>query len=97
MTTINWRNPTCRLDAETALDSGKLYAQRSVGKFWLARRNGATKTWKTDPNRFRIPIKYGFKEYATIEQDAPWHMLRIANSREEAEQPTADKLPNPFA
>lgn len=25
------------------------------------RRNGATKTWKTRPNEFRIPIKWGLR------------------------------------
>lgn len=30
------------------------------------RRNGATKTWKTRPDDFRIPIKRGLNEYAYI-------------------------------
>ena len=33
------------------------------------RRNGATKTWKTRPDEFRIPVKYGLYEYAYITQD----------------------------
>lgn len=32
------------------------------------RRNGATKTWKTRPNEFRIPIKRGLREYGYIDQ-----------------------------
>lgn len=30
------------------------------------RRNGATKTWKTRPGEFRIPVKYGMYEYFYI-------------------------------
>ncbi len=31
------------------------------------RRNGATKTWKTRPGEFRVPIKWGLKMYAYLE------------------------------
>lgn len=34
-----------------------------------ARRNGATKVWKTRPNDFKIPCKYGLYEYFCITQD----------------------------
>lgn len=30
------------------------------------RRNGATKTWKTRPNEFRIPVKWGLRDYSYI-------------------------------
>lgn len=30
------------------------------------RRNGATQRWKRDPQRFRIPIKFGLREYGEI-------------------------------
>lgn len=30
------------------------------------RRNGATKTWKTRPTEFRIPIKHGLYSYGYI-------------------------------
>ena len=33
------------------------------------RRNGATKTWKTRPGEFRIPVKYGMYEHFYITQD----------------------------
>jgi hypothetical protein len=38
------------------------------------RRNGQTKTWKTRPGEFRIPVKYGFKEcfYITQNDAADW-------------------------
>jgi hypothetical protein len=33
-----------------------------------ARRNGRTQTWKRHPipEKYRIPVKYGFKEYSNI-------------------------------
>jgi hypothetical protein len=30
------------------------------------RRNGKTKLWKTRPNEFKIPVKYGMYEYSYI-------------------------------
>ena len=33
-----------------------------------ARRNGKTKTWKTRPDEYRIPAKYGLKECFYITQ-----------------------------
>ena len=33
------------------------------------RRNGKTQTWKTRPNEFKVPVKYGLYEYAYITQD----------------------------
>ena len=33
------------------------------------RRNGATKTWKTRPDHFKIPVKYGLYDYGYIDQD----------------------------
>jgi len=33
------------------------------------RRNGKTQTWKTRPNDFKIPVKYGLYEYTYITQD----------------------------
>lgn len=32
------------------------------------RRNGATQTWKTRPEHFRIPVKYGMYDFGQI-----WH------------------------
>lgn len=43
--------------------------------YW--RRNGATKTWKTRPDAFRIPIKHGFKTcaYLTDENAEYFHAI----------------------
>lgn len=32
------------------------------------RRNGRTQTWKTRPDEFRVPIKYGLYDYSDITQ-----------------------------
>lgn len=38
-------------------------------KVYRLRRNGATQYWKTRPDHFRIPVKYGIREYGDIVQD----------------------------
>lgn len=62
----NWTNPTTRQELETALDARRLYAQVPSGRWWLMRRNGVTKTWKCDPNRFQIGYKMGLKIYGQV-------------------------------
>jgi hypothetical protein len=42
---------------------------KSYGDVRRARRNGATKTWKRDPERFRLPVKYGLYEHIVITED----------------------------
>jgi hypothetical protein len=88
MVMANWKNPTTRGEIEAALDAGRLYVQAGSGKFWLARRNGKTQTWKTRPEHFSIPIKYGFRNTARIDHVALVPLasyFRIADSREAAE------------
>lgn len=43
-----------------------------------ARRNGATKTRKTRPGEFRIPVKIGFRGYGSITHRdmADWHAAK---------------------
>ena len=41
----------------------------SDGSRLRVRRNGKTKTWKRDLNRFEIPVKYGLYEYYTIDNN----------------------------
>lgn len=56
-----------RATIESLLDSRTLCVRMHSGRVWdSVRRNGATKTWKREPNRFRIPIKYGFRGYGEI-------------------------------
>jgi hypothetical protein len=89
---MTWRNPTDRADIEQALNAGQLFV--AMGKnsaeqpiYWQLRRNGRTQTWKREPNRFYIPVKYGYRGYATIDESYPLKLLRIAESRREAETP----------
>ena len=57
---------------ETALDSGLLEGRMTNGRWWRLRRNGQTKRWKRNPERFRLPIKAGFRVYdAFTEADLP--------------------------
>lgn len=51
-----------REQVETALDRGALQASFNGSQWYDIRRNGATKTWKRDPNKVEIPCKVGFKE-----------------------------------
>ena len=38
------------------------------------RRNGATKTWKTRPDAFAVPVKHGLYDHFTVTQYATgWH------------------------
>ncbi len=57
-------------EIDEMLNRGRLMAIMNTGKLWKIRRNGATKTWKTRPNEFRIPIKAGLKACGEITQDA---------------------------
>ena len=60
---------------QAALDCDHFYHRRvryagrgkKPGTPYEARRNGATKTWKTRPGEFRIPIKIGFRGYGYID------------------------------
>lgn len=52
---------------DNAVNDGRVYAEMTHGNFWRVRRNGATKRWKREPNRFRIPVKAGLRAYGAIE------------------------------
>jgi hypothetical protein len=54
-------------EIETLLDAGKLEIAMRNGNYWTLRRNGATKLWKRDVNRFRIPFKAGLKSCGAID------------------------------
>ena len=56
-----WHENGCTVSRGT---SGRA-APRVIGQYrW--RRNGRTQTWKTRPEDFRIPIKYGMRSYDEI-------------------------------
>ena len=62
-----------RQEIETALDAGHLWVAITNGKWWVARRNGATQRWKRDEARFRIPFKYGLKNYGALTDEEATH------------------------
>jgi hypothetical protein len=57
---------------EAALDSGLLQTKivRREGERWYdCRRNGRTQTWKRDPARFEIPLKFRFKDHIRVKSE----------------------------
>jgi len=42
---------------------------KAYGQERECRRNGKTQVWKTRPNNFKIPVKYGLFEYFYITQE----------------------------
>jgi hypothetical protein len=55
---------------EAALAAGQLFAKmHGTNRAWQARRNGATKTWKTRPGEFSIPIKAGLRSCGYVRHD----------------------------
>jgi hypothetical protein len=56
-------------DVEHALQHGCLWIKTSRNRYWRLRRNGCTKTWKRDLNRFRIPVKAGLYVYSAVTND----------------------------
>ena len=69
-----WPQPATLEEAEAALGAGRLFVFMAHGRYWLARRGGATKLWKRDPARFRVPIKAGFRARGAIE---PWNLSQF--------------------
>jgi len=50
-----------REELEAALKDGSLFVTMTNGREYRARRNGETKLWKRDADRFSIPFKVGLK------------------------------------
>jgi hypothetical protein len=62
---------------EQALDSGKLSVVLSNGRIWKTRRNGKTRLWKRNANRFWIPIKAGLKLTGAIHEGNLHHPMWV--------------------
>jgi hypothetical protein len=61
--------PYRRLTAAEIMALGpgeRVLAVLRSGRVGEARVNGAIRTWKRDPGRVEIPMKYGFGEYFTL-------------------------------
>lgn len=64
------RKRAAHVTPENAMTANRFYhrtRQYARGGPYEARRNGRTKTWKTRPGEFSIPIKIGFKGHGTID------------------------------
>lgn len=60
--------PVTHENVEHLLDSGLLYVGINNGAWWLARRNGKTKKWRKEPERYEIPYKVGFRRTGRLSQ-----------------------------
>lgn len=83
-----------KLTAQTALTASRFYSRLHTYKNGRSpievRRNGATKTWKTRPGEFRIPVKYGLYEYfyITDKDAADWSTIPLASNKKGVEGKT---------
>ncbi len=53
-------------NVDDLLDAGHIEVAMRNGNWWRIRRNGATKRWKRDASRIRIPYKAGLYIYGAI-------------------------------
>jgi hypothetical protein len=61
------------------------------GRYWKLRRNGQTKTWKTRPHDFRIPVKAGLKACAYLTQDSK---IGVGNPQDQPDFLVSEHDPN---
>jgi len=82
---IDRENTEGTLNARTALTARNFWHKTAKYTDGLraisVRSNGATKTWKTRPGEFRIPVKFGFREcfYITDKNADEWSTQPIAD------------------
>lgn len=81
-TTHNRSPPMLTKDQATQLKHGTilhhLTATNADGTPLRARINGRCKTWKTRPDEFRLPMKYGLKQcfYITEDNANEWELAQ---------------------
>jgi hypothetical protein len=62
--------PVTRQEVLDAGYNGRYHEEhKPAGKIYEWRANGRCQTWKTMPNRFSQPVKYGIRSYGYITQD----------------------------
>ena len=56
---------------EAALDRGALQTavRGRENKWYTCRRNGRTRTWKRDPARFEIPVKFRYRDTMRVKSE----------------------------
>lgn len=65
---LKFRNPANIAEMISHCDShSHIWFLSNQGEARLAKINGKVRTWKRDPNRVEVPIKYGMYEYGTFE------------------------------
>lgn len=74
-----------KLTRQTAMTARNFWHRTATYKNGITpievRRNGATKTWKRQPDKFKIPVKYGMYEffYITDADAAEWSVIPLPN------------------
>lgn len=64
---LRFRNPASIAEMITHCDSNShIWFQSTDGTARQCKVNGKVRTWKRDPNRVEVPIKYGLYEYGTF-------------------------------
>lgn len=61
-----------RENCETVKNFEPVSKRRNKGDLVRVRRNGKTKLWKRQPDKFRIPVKYGLRHYFYITNQTAW-------------------------
>ena len=62
-----WRNPRDVAEMISYCDSNSHIAFLDTnGQSRVCKVNGKVRTWKRDPHRVEVPIKYGLYEYGTF-------------------------------
>ena len=64
-------------EAKTLKVGDEVYFLAQDGTARRIRVSGQPKTWKRDPNRFEIPMKYGMYESARFSWDANMKRMRV--------------------
>ncbi len=88
------------LTKEQAVTAGRFHHvsrnQGRNGECLRVRRNGATQTWVTRPTEWRIPIKWGMRDYSQIydHNAAEWN---VADNMDVCERCRPAPAPSPGA
>lgn len=66
--------PLTQADALTATEIHANGLFNADGTCMRYRRNGATQTWKTRPDDYRMPVKHGMRDYAQVTPEYAGHL-----------------------
>jgi hypothetical protein len=57
-----------RDNLDRLIDARAIQRLMNNGRWWTVRRDGRTQYWKRNPDRFRLPIKFGMYSYGAIDE-----------------------------